>query len=84
MVTISSIVDDATVAPEIEATFNKIKTVLNAPFTSHFFSCVGSFAGVAQWYLACYESHISKRSGWQTPQGNDLCRHFVIKKLSLL
>ncbi|MCB1986310.1 MAG: carboxymuconolactone decarboxylase family protein [Burkholderiales bacterium] len=37
MRTISQIIDDAPVTPEIETTFNKIKTALNAPFTPHFF-----------------------------------------------
>jgi len=37
MKTISQLIDDAPVTPEIEATFNQIKTALNAPFTPHFF-----------------------------------------------
>ncbi|MDR4517538.1 MAG: peroxidase-related enzyme [Nitrosomonas sp.] len=37
MRTISQIINDAPVTPEIETTFNKIKTALNAPFTPHFF-----------------------------------------------
>jgi len=37
MKTISQIIDDAPVTPEIDATFDKIKTALNAPFTPHFF-----------------------------------------------
>lgn len=37
MRTISQIIDDAPLTPEIDATFNKIKTALNAPFTPHFF-----------------------------------------------
>lgn len=37
MRTISQIIDDATVTPEIDETFNKIKTELNAPFTPNFF-----------------------------------------------
>ncbi len=37
MKTISQIIDDAPVTPEIDATFEKIKTALNAPFTPHFF-----------------------------------------------
>ena len=37
MRTISKIIDDASETPEIEATFNKIRTALNAPFTPHFF-----------------------------------------------
>ncbi len=37
MKTISKIVDDASVSPEIDATFNKIKKALEAPFTPNFF-----------------------------------------------
>lgn len=37
MGTISRIIEDAPVTPEIDATFNKIKTALEAPFTPHFF-----------------------------------------------
>lgn len=37
MKTISKIVGDASVSPEIEETFTKIRTALNAPFTPHFF-----------------------------------------------
>lgn len=37
MGTISRIIEDAPVTPEIDATFNKIKTALKAPFTPHFF-----------------------------------------------
>jgi len=37
MKTISKIIDDPSVTPEIEDTFIKIKTALNAPFTPHFF-----------------------------------------------
>ena len=37
MRTISQIIDDSPETPEIEATFKKIRTALNAPFTPHFF-----------------------------------------------
>lgn len=37
MGTISRIIEDAPVTPEIDAAFNKIKTALEAPFTPHFF-----------------------------------------------
>lgn len=37
MRTISKLVDDASISPEIEETFVKIKTALNAPFTPNFF-----------------------------------------------
>ena len=41
MKTISKIVDDASVAPEIEETFIKIKKALKAPFTPNFFRVWG-------------------------------------------
>lgn len=37
MRTISKIVDDGEVTPELKETFDKIKKALNAPFTPHFF-----------------------------------------------
>ncbi|MCB1948705.1 peroxidase-related enzyme [Nitrosomonas sp.] len=37
MRTISQIIDDAPVTPEIDETFKKIQNALNAPFTPHFF-----------------------------------------------
>ncbi|MBY0475339.1 MAG: peroxidase-related enzyme [Nitrosomonas sp.] len=41
MKTISTIVDDVSVSPEIEETFIKIKKALNAPFTPNFFRVWG-------------------------------------------
>ena len=41
MKTISKIVDDVSVSPEIEETFVKIKKALNAPFTPNFFRVWG-------------------------------------------
>ncbi len=42
MRTISQIIDDATITPEIDETFNKIKKELKAPFTPNFFRVWGT------------------------------------------
>mgnify|MGYP000604426369 CR=1 FL=1 len=42
MRTISQLIDDATVTPEIDDTFNKIKKELKAPFTPNFFRVWGT------------------------------------------